>query len=334
MIIVMQLKAEEAQVAVVIEQIRAAGLKEHVSRGAELVIIGAIGDEDRLSSARFERLPGVERVSRVTKQYKMVSRDTHPTGTSFKIRGQLLGGEQIQVFAGVRSLDAALQVDAVVHLAQSAACRLLWAGSESLNQNPYEFGGFELEKLVELRAAARSAALPFVAELNDFAALETLLVNDVDALILGSRSMQNRALLRELGRINKPIILRRGLAASLSEWLLSAETIAAGGNHHIVLCEQSTKNGLDVSTIPFLKRETHLPVFVDASNGAKAWMVPALAQAAIAAGADGVMLDIHPNPAEALHGGEQALDFEQFQRLMTALAVVAPALGRRIVVGK
>ncbi|WP_027467408.1 3-deoxy-7-phosphoheptulonate synthase [Deefgea rivuli] len=330
MMIVMQLNAEEAQVAAVIEQIRAAGLKEHVSRGAELVIIGAIGDEDRLSSARFERLPGVERVSRVTKQYKMVSRDTHPVGTSFKIRGALIGGEQIQVFAGVRSLDAALPVNSVTSMVQAAACRLLWAGSESLNQNPYEFNGFEAEKLIELRAAARSHALPFAAELNDFSVLETSLANDVDALILGARSMQNRALLRELGRINKPVILRRGLAASLSEWLLAAETIAAGGNHHIILCEQATKNGLDIATIPFLKRETHLPVFVDASNGAKVWMVPALAQAAIAAGADGLMLDIHPNPAEAPHGGDQALDLAQLQQLMTALAVIAPALGRRI----
>lgn len=334
MIIVMQLKAEEAQVTAVIEQIRAAGLTEHVSRGAELVIIGAIGDEDRISAARFEMLPGVERVSRVTKPYKIVSRDTHPQGTRFKIRGAAVGGEQIQLLLGVRSLDAAGQSHAVAKMADIAAGHILWAGCEAPNQNPYEFNPFDAEKLLELRAAARQRSLPFAAELNDFAVLETLLANDVDALILGARSMQNRALLRELGRINKPIMLRRGLAATLSEWLLAAETIAAGGNHHIILCEQSGKNGLDISTIPFLKRETHLPVFVDASYDTKAWLVPALAQAAIAAGADGLVLDIHPSPAEILHGGDQSLDFEQLALLISALTAMAPAVGRRIGVGQ
>ncbi len=331
MIIVMQLKADDAQVNAVVEQIRAAGLKEHISRGAELVIIGAIGDEDRINTARFEILPGVERVSRVSKQYKMVSRDTHPAGSSFKVRGVPIGGEQIQVFAGSRWIESVPQLNDIAIAAQAEHCRLIWTGLEPASQSPYEFHNIELDKLTDLSAAAGSHALPFAVELNDISSLDTLLANDVDVIILGAQSMQNRALLRELGRINKPIMLRRGLAASLSEWLLAAEAIAAGGNHHLILCQQSSKTGLDISTIPWLKRETHLPIFVDPSYaGAKAWMVAAQAQAAIAAGADGLVLDLYPGSIKTAYGADQALDFAQLRQLMATLAAIALAVGRRI----
>ncbi|MGL4996854.1 MAG: N-acetylneuraminate synthase family protein [Deefgea sp.] len=331
MIIVMQSNAEEEQVARVIEQIRAAGLKEHVSRGAELVIIGAIGDEDRLVQAHFEVLPGVERVSRITKQYKMVSQATHPAGTQFKVRGATIGGEAIQVFAGIHGCNLPACDTQIEAAMQTLGCRFIWSRLEQAAGSPYEFHGPNLDGLSRLRKLCRQHARPFSVELNDVQSLDLLLANDVDVIQLGAQSMQNRALLRELGRINKPIILRRGLAATVTEWLLAAETIAAGGNHHIILCEQGSRAFLDVSVVPLLKRETHLPVFVDASAAsAKAWMVPALARASVAAGADGLMVDLQVEPASSAWSGDRAVDVEQFKQLMSRLGVMASALGRSI----
>ena len=331
MIIVMQFNAQETQIATVIEQIHAAGLKEHVSRGAELVIIGVIGDEDRLNPARFEALPGVERVSRITKQYKIVSRATQPTGTQFKVRGITIGGEQIQIFAGVRAASSAEHLEELVASTRAAGGRLLWSALEDATSTPYEFHEIEYERLIRLRELARSHAMPFAIELNDLQALEVLLAHDVDLIQLGAQSMQNRPLLRELGRINKPIVLRRGLASTVTEWLLAAETIAAGGNHHIILCEQGAKGSLDVATIVQLKRETYLPIIVDVSHaGGRQWMIPALALAAVAAGADGLMVDVHSQTFAAQLGTDQAITASQFERLMATLRAIAPTLGRSI----
>ncbi len=330
MIVVMQLNAQEAQIAAVIEQIHAAGLKEHVSRGAELVIIGAIGDEDKLQQAQFEMLPGVERVSRITKQYKMVSRATHPAGIQFKVRGVVIGGEQIQIFAGVNATASATHLQEIAAATRAAGGRLLWSRLEKTAASPYEFHGLKLNELSGLHDVARANATPFAVELNDLQTLDVLLANDVDVIQLGAQSMQNRALLRELGRVNKPIILRRGLAATVTEWLLAAETIAAGGNHHIILCEQGARGSLDTATISYLKRETYLPVFVDVSHAsAKAWMVPALGLSAVAAGADGLMLDVY-SPSFFATGLDQAIDVLQMEGMMATLRAMVPALGRSI----
>ncbi|MBM5575660.1 N-acetylneuraminate synthase family protein [Deefgea sp. CFH1-16] len=338
MIIVMKFNASEAEVAAVIAYIRSAGLTEHVSRGAELVIIGAIGDEDALNAARFEMLPGVDRVSRVTKQYRIVARDTHPAGSVVKIRGIPLGGQQIQVFVGSSSIENTAQMSALAQGIVDLACPFLWGDIAQTLDGPYQLQGTEHDNLSLLQSVASQFKLPFAAELVDLQMLDDLMAHDVDLIQVGAGQMQNRILLKELGRINKPILLRRGHAATLAEWLMAAEYIAAGGNHHIVFCEHGARalgsevrNVLDVATIAWLKQETHLPVVVDASSAAgKSWLVPPLAQAAVAAGADGIWLDVHPNPNAAWRNADQSLDLCQLTTLMLTLRAIAPALNRTI----
>ncbi|TJZ74028.1 3-deoxy-7-phosphoheptulonate synthase [Chitiniphilus eburneus] len=338
MIIVMQLHATDEQVASVVEHIRASGLQEHVSRGSELVIIGAIGDENKLDVGRFEILPGVERVSRVTKQYKIVSRDSHPAGSVVKVRGIGIGGPQIQVIAGPCSVETQEQMDIAADAVAAAGCRLMRGGAFKPRTSPYAFQGLGVTGLEYFQAAARRHKLPIVTELMDIRMLDTFMEYDVDVIQIGARNMQNFDLLKEVGRVNKPVILKRGLSGTISEWLMAAEYIAAGGNHNIIFCERGIRtfetayrNVLDVTAIPVLKRETHLPVIVDPSHaGGKAWMVPALAQAAIAAGADGLLVEMHPNPCDAWCDADQALSPEELKKLMGTLGAIATAIGRSI----
>ncbi|XZG69388.1 3-deoxy-7-phosphoheptulonate synthase [Chitinibacteraceae bacterium HSL-7] len=338
MIIVMQLHASDEQVGAVVEQIRAAGLREHVSRGSELVIIGAIGDESKLDLARFEILPGVERVNRVAKQYKIVARDSHPAGSVVKVRGIPIGGKQIQVIAGPCSVETQEQMNIAADATAAAGCRMMRGGAFKPRTSPYAFQGLGVQGLEYFRAAAERHNLPIVTELMDVRMLDTFLEYDVDVIQIGARNMQNFDLLKEVGRVNKPIILKRGLSATISEWLMAAEYIAAGGNHNIIFCERGIRtfetayrNVLDVTAIPVLKRETHLPVIVDPSHaGGKAWMVPALAQAAVAAGADGLLVEMHPNPCDAWCDADQALTPQELQTLMATLGGIAAALGRSI----
>ncbi|WP_255989051.1 3-deoxy-7-phosphoheptulonate synthase [Chitinolyticbacter albus] len=334
----MQVHASEAQIDHVVAQIRAAGLKEHVSRGSELVIIGAIGDENKLDLAHFEILPGVERVNRVTKQYKIVSRDSHPAGSVVKVRGIAIGGPQIQVIAGPCSVETQEQMDLAADAVAAAGCRLMRGGAFKPRTSPYAFQGLGVTGLEYFQSAARRHKLPVVTELMDIRMLDTFMEYDVDVIQIGARNMQNFDLLKEVGRVNKPIILKRGLSATISEWLMAAEYIAAGGNHNIIFCERGIRtfetayrNVLDVTAIPVLKRETHLPVIVDPSHaGGKAWMVPALAQAAIAAGADGLLVEMHPNPCDAWCDADQALTPDELKTLMVTLGAIANAIGRSI----
>ncbi|WP_148715867.1 3-deoxy-7-phosphoheptulonate synthase [Chitinolyticbacter meiyuanensis] len=338
MIIVMQTHASEAQIEHVVGQIRVAGLTEHVSRGSELVIIGAIGDENKLDLAHFEILPGVERVNRVTKQYKIVSRDSYPAGSVVKVRGLAIGGPQIQVIAGPCSVETQEQMNQAADAVAAAGCRMMRGGAFKPRTSPYAFQGLGVTGLEYFQAAARRHKLPVVTELMDIRMLDTFMEYDVDVIQIGARNMQNFDLLKEVGRVNKPIILKRGLSATISEWLMAAEYIAAGGNHNIIFCERGIRtfetayrNVLDVTAIPVLKRETHLPVIVDPSHaGGKAWMVPALAQAAVAAGADGLLVEMHPNPCEAWCDADQALTPQELKQLMTTLGAIATAIGRSI----
>jgi 3-deoxy-7-phosphoheptulonate synthase len=333
MIIVMKYGASEAQIESVVNKIHQSGLKEHLSRGAELTIIGVIGDEEHLEPSRFAILPGVERVNRVAKQYKIVSRSTHPSGTIIKVRGVEIGGPQIQVIAGSYAAESAQQMDLTADAVAAASCRLMRGGSFGAHPTAQQ-----REALGLLRAAAARHQLPIVAELPDVRMLDTFMEFDVEIIQIGERNMQNMDLLREVGRINKPIILKRGVSATIVEWLMAAESIAAGGNHNIIFCEHGIRtfetayrNVLDVSAIAVLKQETHLPVMVDPSDaGGKSWMVPALAQAAIAAGADGVLLDVHPNPAEARYAADQALSPQALLDMLAALKPLAVALGRSL----
>ncbi|GGP18621.1 3-deoxy-7-phosphoheptulonate synthase [Silvimonas iriomotensis] len=338
MIIVMSTGATDAQIQGVIAEIHKAGLREHLSRGAELTLIGAIGDEDKLDAAHLEMLPGVTRVNRITKPYKIVSRDTHPAGSVIRVRGIPIGGEQIQVIGGPCSVETPEQMALSAQAVADAGCRMMRGGAFKPRTSPYTFQGLGVQGLDYLQQAARQHNLPIVTELMDVRMLDTFMEYDVDVIQIGARNMQNFDLLKEVGRVNKPVILKRGLSATVSEWLMSAEYIAAGGNHNIIFCERGIRtfetayrNVLDVTAIPVLKRETHLPVIVDPSHaGGKAWMVPALAQAAVAAGADGLLIEMHPNPCEAWCDADQALAPDELNKLMTTLRAIATAVGRSL----
>ncbi|MBY0578524.1 MAG: 3-deoxy-7-phosphoheptulonate synthase [Burkholderiales bacterium] len=336
MIIIMNRDVTEQQIETVLAKIRDHGLDANISRGTERTVIGAIGDERKLAPEMFDSLPGVEYSMHIVKQYKIVSRESHPADTVIDIRGIPLGGKQIQIIAGPCSVETQEQMDASAQFVSEAGCRLMRGGAFKPRTSPYAFQGKGVEGLDMFGRAARKYDLPIVTELMDVRMLDTFLERGVDVIQIGTRNMQNFDLLKEVGKIDTPVILKRGMSATVSEWLMSAEYIAAGGNHNIIFCERGIRtfetayrNVLDVTAIPVLKRETHLPVIVDPSHaGGKAWMVPALSRAAIAAGADGLLVEMHPKPCEAWCDADQALNPQELKNLMGVLRQIALALGR------
>ena len=338
MIIVMNKNVTDDQIGVVVKKLKDAGLDANISRGIERTVIGAIGDERKLTEEMFTPLPGVESAMHIVKQYKIVSRESHPENTVIDIGGIQLGGKQIQVIAGPCSVETQQQMDLSAQYVNEAGCRLMRGGAFKPRTSPYTFQGKGIEGLDMFRKAASKFKLPIVTELMDVRMLDTFLENDVDVIQIGTRNMQNFDLLKEVGRINKPVILKRGMSATISEWLMAAEYIAAGGNHNIIFCERGIRtfetyyrNVLDVTAIPVMKKETHLPIIVDPSHaGGKAWMVAALSQAAIAAGADGLLVEMHPNPTEAWCDADQALTPQELKKLMGVLGGIAAAIGRTL----
>ena len=338
MIIVMGRDVTDAEIGAVVKKLESNGLQANISKGIERTVIGAIGDERKLSEEMFTVLPGVESAMHITKQYKIVSRESHKENTVIDIGGIKLGGNQIQIIAGPCSVETQPQMDLSAQYVHEAGCRLMRGGAFKPRTSPYTFQGKGVEGLDIFRKAASKHKLPIVTELMDARMLDTFLENDVDVIQIGTRNMQNFDLLKEVGRINKPVILKRGMSATISEWLMAAEYIAAGGNHNIIFCERGIRtfetyyrNVLDVTAIPVIKKETHLPVIVDPSHaGGKAWMVPALSQAAIAAGADGLLVEMHPNPCEAWCDADQALTPQELKNLMGTLGGIAKVIGRTL----
>lgn len=336
MIIIMQSQVADEQVRGVEERLAAMGMRANVSRGIERTVIGAIGDERALDEEALEALPGVERVLRVMKPYKIVARESHDRDTVVKVGRIPIGGRAIQVIAGPCSVETPAQMADSAAGVAAAGCRLMRAGAFKPRTSPYAFQGVGVEGLKMLREAAQAHGLPIVTELMDVRMLETFLEYGVDVIQIGTRNMQNFDLLKEVGRTHAPVILKRGLSATISEWLMAAEYIAAGGNHNIIFCERGVRsyedayrNMLDVTAVPVLKRETHLPVIIDPSHaGGKAWMVPALSRAAIAAGADGLLVEMHPTPAKAWSDADQALSPAELVALMDELRGIAGVLGR------
>ncbi|MBY0576746.1 MAG: 3-deoxy-7-phosphoheptulonate synthase [Gallionellaceae bacterium] len=338
MIIVMGKDVTDAQIGAVVGKLEAAGLKANISRGIERTVIGAIGDERKLSEEMFTPLPGVESAMHIVKQYKIVSRESHRDNTVIDIAGIPLGGKQIQIIAGPCSVETQDQMNLSAKYVHEAGCRMMRGGAFKPRTSPYAFQGKGKEGLDMFRNAASPYKLPIVTELMDVRQIDLFMEYDVDVIQIGTRNMQNFDLLKEVGRINKPVILKRGMSATISEWLMSAEYIAAGGNHNIIFCERGIRtfetayrNVLDVTAIPVLKKETHLPVIVDPSHaGGKAWMVPALSQAAIAAGADGLLVEMHPSPCEAWCDADQALTPQELKNMMGTLGAIASAVGRTL----
>jgi 3-deoxy-7-phosphoheptulonate synthase len=338
MIIVMQPDAGETEIAAVEAKIRAHGLEVHISRGTERTLIGAVGDERKLDPEMFDPLPGVERSLHILKPYKLVAREWHKASTVIDVRGARIGGNDVQVIAGPCSVETTPQMEAAAAGVAAAGARLMRGGAFKPRTSPYAFQGKGIEGLAMLKGAAARFGLPIVTELMDVRMLDTFLENDVDVIQIGTRNMQNFDLLKEVGKVDVPVILKRGMSATISEWLMAAEYIAAGGNHRIMLCERGIRtfetayrNVLDVTAIAVLKRETHLPVIIDPSHaGGKAWMVPALSCAAVAAGADALLIEVHPCPAEAWCDADQALSIDEFSTLMRRIGAIAQAIGRSL----
>ena len=336
MIIVMERDASAAAVAAVEAKIRANGLEVNVSRGTERTLIGAIGDERKLDPEMFDTMEGVEKSMHIVKPYKLVAREWHKANTVIDVGGIPIGGNVVQVIAGPCSVETDGQMRAAAAGVRAGGARLMRGGAFKPRTSPYAFQGKGVEGLKLLKDAAASCKLPVVTELMDVRMLDTFLENKVDVIQIGTRNMQNFDLLKAVGQVSTPVILKRGMSATISEWLMAGEYIAAGGNHNIIFCERgirtfetSYRNVLDVTAIAVMKRETHLPVIVDPSHaGGKAWMVPALSRAAVAAGADGLLIEIHPTPSEAWCDADQALTPAEFATLMTQLGALARAVGR------
>jgi 3-deoxy-7-phosphoheptulonate synthase len=336
MIIILKSEASDEQVHAVEEKLRAMEMQPHVSRGIQRTVIGAIGDERKIDKEALEALPMVENVIRVMKPYKIVARESHKQDTIIDIKGIPLGGKQIQIIAGPCSVETQEQMDKSAEAVVNAGCRLMRGGAFKPRTSPYAFQGAGVNGLEMFQTAARKHNLPIVTELMDVRMLDTFLEYGVDVIQIGTRNMQNFDLLKEVGKVQVPVILKRGMSATISEWLMSAEYIAAAGNHNIIFCERGVRsfetyyrNMLDVTAIPVLKLETHLPVIIDPSHaGGKAWMVPALSRAAIAAGADGLLIEAHPCPSEAWCDADQALTPEQLETLMGELRGIAQVVGR------
>ena len=338
MIIVMNKDVTEEQIGTVVQKIQGFGHEVNISRGTKRTVIGAIGDESKLDPEMFDSLPGVEYSMHIVKQYKIVSRESHKQDSIVEVRGIPIGGKQVQVIGGPCSVETQEQMDLAAQQVAAAGCRLMRGGAFEPRTSPYTFQGKGVDGLGIFRRAADKYRLPIVTELMDVRMLDTFLKHDVDVIQIGTRNMQNFDLLKEVGRINKPVILKRGLSATISEWLMAAEYIAAGGNHNIIFCERGIRtfetayrNVMDVTCVPVLKRETHLPVIIDPSHaGGKSWMVPALARAAVAAGADGLLVEMHPNPCEAWCDADQALNPLELKDLTGTLKGIAEVIGRSL----
>ena len=338
MIIVMSNAATEDQIEGVLKKIKDKGLEGSVSKGTEKTVIGAIGDERLLDQELLESLPGVEQAMHIVKPYKIVSREWREDDTVIDISGHPIGGNHIQIISGPCSVETPDQMEKSAKAVKNAGVKLMRGGAFKPITSPYSFQGTGFDGLDMFRKAADKEGLPIVTELLDVRHLDKFLEQKVDVIQIGTRSMQNFELLREVGKLKVPVILKRGMSATISEWLMAAEYIAAGGNHNIIFCERGIRtfetyyrNVLDVTAIPVLKKETHLPVIIDPSHsGGKAWMVAALSRAGIAAGADGLLVEMHPNPCDAWCDADQAINPEELKSLMTELTAIAKILGRTI----
>ncbi len=337
MIIVLQPDASEEQVEHIVERVKGLGLSVHISRGQERTIIGAIGEESALAEQPLEVLPGVEKVMPILKPYKLVSREFRSEDSVIDIEGVKVGGREVQVIAGPCSVEGVEMLQETAERVKEAGARLLRGGAFKPRTSPYAFQGLGEEGLRYLDEARKRTGLPVVTELMDPRDVD-LICEYADVIQVGARNMQNFRLLKEAGKTKKPVLLKRGLSSTIKELLMSAEYIAAEGNSKIMFCERgirtfetAVRSTLDLSAVPVLKEETHLPVIVDPSHAAGRWnMVAPLAKAAVAVGADGLLIEVHGDPESALCDGAQSLKPSKFTELMVELRRIAEAVGRSL----
>jgi 3-deoxy-7-phosphoheptulonate synthase len=337
MLVVMQEGASEESVQRVIDRLVTMGFTVHRSTGVAHTILGGVGPIDDFDPAEFEVLDGVQECHRIVSAYKLANRRFRPQGTVIEIGNVKIGGPEVVVMAGPCSVESEEQIEISAEQVSKAGARIIRGGAFKPRSSPYSFQGHGEAGLKLIRAAADRHGLLVVSEVMDRSQIP-LMLDYVDILQVGARNMQNFNLIRDLGTVNKPVLLKRGIAATIEELLLSAEYIMSGGNHRIMLCERgirtfetATRNTMDISAIPVLRQLTHLPVVADPSHGVgKRNLVPAMARAAVAAGADALIMEVHHDPDHAMSDGAQSLFPAQFAELMNQLRAIAAAVGRSI----
>ena len=337
-IVVLKKRATAKELRHIVKKLKNWGFQTDVSKGTERTVIGVIGDTSIITedeSNAFATMAGVDNVHRITKPYKLASRDFTPKNTTIRIGKNTIGGKKIHVIAGPCAVEGLPILQAISKEVKKAGATFIRGGAFKPRTSPYSFQGLEEEGLKYLAAARKATGLPFVTELMDPRDMEVIL-KYTDVIQIGARNMQNFRLLKEVGSYNKPVVLKRGLSATIKDFLMAAEYIMAQGNSKVILCERgirtfetATRNTLDLSAVPVLKKLSHLPVIVDPSHGVGKWdLVAPMAKAAIAAGADGLMIEVHTKPEEAYSDGEQSLKPAKFKTLMRELKAVAKAVGR------
>ena len=337
MVVVKKTTATAADVEGVKKEMETYGLKMMVSRGIDCTILGAEGNAAAVDQEKISLLSGVERVMRVSEPYKMANRKYHPQNTEIDVGGIKIGGKQIGVIAGPCSVESEDQIAEIAKAVKASGACALRGGAYKPRTSPYAFQGLAHNGIKLLEHARQITGMPIVTEIMSTDNIE-MFEMCVDVIQVGARNMQNFDLLKQLGKTTKPILLKRGLANTIEEWLMSAEYIMAAGNPNVILCERGirtyetyTRNTLDLSAVLAVKQQSHLPVIVDPSHATgKAWMVPAMAKAAIAAGADGLIIEVHNDPPHALCDGAQSILPEEFDRLMQEMRPLAQCLGREI----
>jgi 3-deoxy-7-phosphoheptulonate synthase len=337
MIIVTRKGVTQEELDHIRERVEAAGLRTHVSRGEHRTIVGCIGDEERLQNVPLLTLPGVEAVHPVLKPYKLASRDFAAEATHVPVGATELGGSEMVVIAGPCSVEGLDMLRATARSVAASGARALRGGAFKPRTSPYSFRGLGEEGLEILAQVRAESGLPVVTEVMDTRQVE-LVASYADVLQVGARNMQNFALLTEVGRLRRPVLLKRGMSATVKDLLLAAEYVMTQGNPNVILCERgirtfetATRNTFDLAAIPVLKRETHLPVIADPSHaGGVRHLVEPLSLAAVAAGADGLIVEVHPDPESATSDGEQSLDFGEFAALMRGLRPIVEAVGRTL----
>lgn len=339
MIIVMRRNCQESDVAEVMLRLDGSGLKGHLSAGVERTVIGVVGVISAVPDLRerLELMSGVEEVIRISRPFKLSSREFKREDTVIRVGDVDIGGNELVVIAGPCAAETREQVMSTARIVRAAGARILRGGAFKPSTSPYSFRGLGEDGLKMLAEAKEETGLPLITEVMTPQDVE-LVVKYADILQVGARNMQNFILLDEVGRANKPVMLKRGMSATVEEWLLAVEYILSQGNRQVILCERGirtfehyTRNTMDISAIPIINKLSHLPIIADPSHGTGKWyLVAPMALAAVASGADGLMIEVHPNPDSALKDGAQSLTFEHFQELMKQIAPVAAAVGRNL----
>ncbi len=337
MIVIMERRATKQQVDHVVTRVEELGFRAHLSQGEERTIIGVIGDERPLSAESLEVLDGVERVVPVLQPFKLASRDFKPDNTVVRVANAGIGSDEIVVIAGPCAVESREQIFETAWAVKEAGAKMLRAGAFKPRTSPYTFQGMGVPGLELLAEVREKVGIPVVTEVMSETDIEVV-CDHVDMLQIGARNMQNYSLLQQVGKATKPVLLKRGMMSTIHEWLMSAEYVLSNRNYNVVLCERgirtfetATRNTLDINAVTVAKQLTHLPVIVDPSHATgKTNLVAAAAKAAVAAGADGLIIEVHPYPERAMSDGAQSLKPEAFMKLMGELRQIAAAVGRRM----